>query len=104
VRGEKLFEDYGAATILFSRFVFGMRVLAGPIAGMLRMSWIRFFIYNFLGAVLWVSVVCSIGYSFSSRWNLLVSFMKRFDQALVAAFILIVLLFWWRKRRARTAP
>jgi membrane protein DedA with SNARE-associated domain len=98
-RGEKLFEDYGAITILFSRFVFGMRVLAGPIAGTLRMPRKQFEIFNMLGAVLWVSAVSCIGYFFSSRWNLLVSFMKRFDQALVAAFILGVVLFWWRSRR-----
>jgi membrane protein DedA with SNARE-associated domain len=100
-RGEKLFEDYGAITILFSRFVFGMRVLAGPIAGMLRMPRKQFEIFNLLGAVLWVSAVSCIGYFFSSRWNLLVSFMKRFDQALVAAFVLAVAVFWWRSWRLR---
>jgi membrane protein DedA with SNARE-associated domain len=100
-RGEKLFERYGGVTILFSRFVFGMRVLAGPIAGMLRMSWKEFAVFNVLGAMLWVSVVSCIGYFFSSRWNLLVSFMKRFDQALVAAFVLTALVFWWRSRSLR---
>jgi membrane protein DedA with SNARE-associated domain len=100
-RAEKLFESYGEVTILFSRFVFGMRVLAGPMAGMLRMSWKEFAIFNILGAVLWVGVVSCIGYFFSSRWNLLVSFMKRFDQALVAAFVLTVFVFWWRSRRLR---
>ena len=100
-RGEKLFEDYGSITILFSRFVFGMRVLAGPIAGTLRMPWKQFAVFNVLGAVLWVSVVSCIGYFFSSRWNLLVSFMKRFDQALVAVFVLAVVAFWWRSWRLR---
>jgi membrane protein DedA with SNARE-associated domain len=100
-RGEKLFENYGSVTILFSRFVFGLRVLAGPIAGMLRMPWKQFAIFNVLGAVLWVGAVASIGYFFSSRWNLLVSFMKRFDQALVAAFVLVLLFFWWRGRLGR---
>jgi membrane-associated protein len=100
-RGEKLFEDYGGVTILFSRFVFGMRVLAGPIAGTLRMPWKQFATFNVLGAVLWVSVVSCIGYFFSSRWNLLVSFMKRFDQALVALFIVAVVVFWWRSWRIR---
>lgn len=100
-RGEKLFVSYGAVTILFSRFVFGMRVLAGPIAGMLRMPWKSFAVFNLMGAVLWVSVVSCIGYFFSSRWNLLVSFMKRFDQALVAAFVVAVVVFWWRSWRLR---
>lgn len=99
--GERIFESYGSVAILFSRFVFGLRVLAGPIAGVLRMPWKKFAIFNLLGALLWVGVISCIGYFFSSRWNLLVSFMKRFDQALVAAFVLGIFLFWWRSRRSR---
>src|SRR5208282_1261659 len=38
-RGEEMFAHYGAAAIFFARFVFGMRVFAGPLAGVLRMRW-----------------------------------------------------------------
>src|SRR4051812_35352576 len=31
-RGERLFQRYGAGTIFFARFVFGMRIIAGPLA------------------------------------------------------------------------
>ncbi len=31
--GENLFARYGAATVFFARFVFGMRIIAGPMAG-----------------------------------------------------------------------
>ncbi|HLI63209.1 MAG TPA: DedA family protein, partial [Terriglobales bacterium] len=61
-RGEKLFHDYGSVTILFARFIFGMRVIAGPLAGVLAMPWRKFAIYNFLGAACWVTTVSSIGY------------------------------------------
>src|SRR5215470_18589877 len=68
-RGERLFMRYGAATIFFARFVFGMRVIAGPLAGVLRMPWRRFFLFNFLGAVVWVTVIASVGYLFGSQWE-----------------------------------
>jgi membrane protein DedA with SNARE-associated domain len=100
-RGEQFFEKYGAAAVLFSRFVFGMRVLAGPLAGILRMPWKKFAVFNLIGAALWVGVMCCIGYFFSSRWSLLVHYMKKFDQALVAAFVLVVVIFWWRNRKLR---
>jgi len=99
-RGEKLFRDYGAATILFARFVFGMRIIAGPLAGVLRMPWKKFVIFNVIGAALWVTVISLVGYSFGSRWNLLMHFMKRFDLALGAAFVVIAVILWWRSRRA----
>jgi membrane protein DedA with SNARE-associated domain len=104
VRGERLFGRYGAVTILFARFVFGMRVIAGPMAGVLRMPWRRFAVFNLMGAALWVTAIACLGYSFGSRWNVLMHFMRRFDLALVAAFVLIVAVLWWRSRRGREGP
>jgi membrane protein DedA with SNARE-associated domain len=100
-RGEKLFNRYGAATILFARFVFGMRIIAGPLAGMLRMPWKKFVVFNLLGAVLWVTVISCLGYTFGSRWNLLLHFMKRFDLAVGAAFAIIAVVLWRRSRNMR---
>src|SRR4029077_2801734 len=100
-RGERLFQQHGSVTILFARFVFGMRVIAGPMAGVLRMPWKKFAVFNALGAALWVTVISCVGYSFGSRWNVLMHFMKRFDLALVAAFAVTVAVLWWRSRRGR---
>ena len=36
-RGEELFARYGAITIFVARFIAGMRIIAGPLAGVLRM-------------------------------------------------------------------
>lgn len=101
-RGERLFLRYGAVTILFARFVFGMRVIAGPMAGVLRMPWKKFAVFNFLGAGLWVTVISVLGFAFGSRWKLLMQFMKRFDLALVAVFVVIIAAMWWRSRREKT--
>jgi membrane protein DedA with SNARE-associated domain len=99
-RGEALFRNYGAATILFARFVFGMRVIAGPMAGILRMPWRTFALFNLLGATLWVAVISCLGFFFGSRWGALMHFMKRFDVAIAVVFICIALL-WWRTRRGQ---
>jgi len=98
-RGEKLFSRYGSVTILFARFVFGMRIVAGPLAGVLRMPWKKFAVFNLLGAALWVTIISLVGYSFSSRWNLLMHYVKRFDLALGAAFVIIAAILWWRNRK-----
>jgi membrane protein DedA with SNARE-associated domain len=100
IRGEKLFGHFGAFTILFARFVFGMRVIAGPLAGVLRMPWKIFVIFNFLGAVLWVTVISCAGYFFGSRWRVLMHFIARFDLILAVLFVLVILVLWWRGRTA----
>jgi membrane protein DedA with SNARE-associated domain len=99
-RGERLFGRYGAVTILFSRFVFGMRVIAGPLAGVLRMPWKKFAVFNFVGAAVWVSAISCAGYFFGSRWGTLMRFIKRADLVLAVVFVLVVAIAWWRNRKA----
>ena len=98
-RGEDLFARYGAATIFVARFIAGMRVVAGPLAGVLRMNWRKFLLFNFLGAILWVSVIAGVGFLFGKHWETLVDRVQ--DANLVIAVVLVVLaaLFWWRRRR-----
>jgi membrane protein DedA with SNARE-associated domain len=100
-RGEGLFARYGAGTIFFARFVFGMRIIAGPMAGVLRMPWRKFMVFNFLGAGLWVTVISSAGYLFGRHWDRLERNVERFDVVIVIAVLLVVALLWWRSRGQR---
>jgi membrane protein DedA with SNARE-associated domain len=96
--GEALFARYGAVTVFFARFVFGMRIIAGPLAGVLRMPWRKFLVFNFLRAVLWVSAISSAGYFFGRHWGRLVRDVRRFDIAVVIVVLLIAFVVWWRNR------
>jgi len=98
-RGENLFARYGSATVFFARFVFGMRIIAGPMAGVLRMPWRSFLVFNFLGAALWVSAISGAGYLFGQHWERLQRDVKRFDLAVVIVVVLVAVLVWWRGRR-----
>lgn len=97
-RGEQLFARYGPATVFFARFIFGMRIIAGPMAGVLRMGWKRFLLFNFLGALLWVSVISSVGYLFGRHWDRMENAIKRVDILIIGAVVIAVLV-WWRRRR-----
>src|ERR1700685_1036991 len=87
-RGEDLFVRYGSPAVFFARFVFGLRTFAGPLAGVLRMPWRAFALFNFLGAALWVIAVACAGYFFGQHWHSLLRAMQRFNIAvLVVALI-----------------
>jgi membrane protein DedA with SNARE-associated domain len=97
-RGERLFAQYGAVTIFFSRFIFGLRVIAGPLAGVLRMPWKRFAVFNFLGALVWVSVISGVGYKFGKHWDQLLLYLDRLNIVMVVAAVVVVFVLWrWRK-------
>lgn len=99
VRGEELFARYGAATIFFARFVFGMRVIAGPIAGVLRMPWRKFVVFNFLGAAAWVTVISGAGYLVGQHWHRFERGLKRFDIGVAIVLVAAALFWWWRRWR-----
>ena len=103
VKGEALFERYGAATVFLARFVFGMRILAGPMAGTLRMPWRKFLAFNFLGAAVWVTAIATVGYFFGRHWERLERTVKRFDIGLAILALLAAALWWWRSRRENGA-
>ena len=95
-RGEKLFARWGASTIFFARFIFGLRIFAGPLAGVLRMPWRAFALFNFLGAVVWVTAIATAGYLFGKHWDELEHVLGRFNLVVgIAALLLIPVL--WRK-------
>lgn len=97
--GERMFARYGAATIFFARFIFGMRVFAGPLAGVLRMPWRAFAFFNLLGAAVWVTVIAGAGYLFGRHWPQLLAALRRLDISVVVLAIFVLLILWWKARR-----
>jgi membrane-associated protein len=98
-RGEELFARYGAATIFVARFIAGLRIITGPLAGVLRMPWRKFLIFNFLGAVLWVSVIASVGYLFGKHWEALLDLLQDANIAIAVVAVIVAAFFWWRRSR-----
>jgi membrane-associated protein len=61
-RTHAYFEHYGAQTIVIARFLPFVRTLSSPAAGVAEMPVRRFTAYNVGGALLWATVVASLGY------------------------------------------
>jgi len=101
-RGERLFARHGHIAILLARFIFGLRIIAGPLAGVLRMPWRQFVLFNFLGATVWVTVISLVGYFFGSEWDTLVHVVGRVN-LVIAIVVLAVLVFIWHRYRERVA-
>jgi membrane protein DedA with SNARE-associated domain len=51
--GHYLFLRHGGKVVFFGRFVAILRALAAVLAGLNRMEWNRFLLFNLLGAVVW---------------------------------------------------
>ena len=52
-RAETIFQKWGVWAIFFGRFIALLRILAGPLAGALRVPYPRFLIANAAGGIVW---------------------------------------------------
>ena len=65
-RTHEFYEHYGPITIVIARFVPIVRTFAPFVAGMGRMTYARFALYNVTGAVLWIVGLVLAGYAFGN--------------------------------------
>jgi membrane-associated protein len=63
-RTQQFYEKYGGKTIILARFVPIVRTFAPFIAGIGRMQYRRFFLFNVVGAIAWVFICTLAGFFF----------------------------------------
>jgi membrane-associated protein len=61
---QKYFDKYGAATLIIGRFMPIIRTFTPFMAGVGKMRYLKFFIYDAVGSLLWVSLFTFGGYFF----------------------------------------
>jgi SNARE associated Golgi protein len=107
-KAERFFDRRGAIVITFARFVEGLRQANGIIAGITGMHWLRFLIFNAIGAALWVGTWVSLGYFAGNHITTIYHYITLYSYyVLIALAILLVGYIAWRlrrRRRRRTPP
>jgi membrane protein DedA with SNARE-associated domain len=94
-----LLKRHGGRTIFFSRFIFGLRTIAGPLAGSLDMEWKRFLKFNVLGATAWVCAMAGAGYAFANEFETLLGYIEKASWAIAAGLFLAGYWIWRREKR-----
>lgn len=59
---ERLFARWGSGAVFFGRFIALLRILAGPLAGALKMHYRRFLVANVFGAICWAGGTTALVY------------------------------------------
>jgi membrane protein DedA with SNARE-associated domain len=102
------FARHGAKTVFFGRFITFLRIWAAFLAGMNRMPWKTFLLYNALGAMVWATSISLLGF-LAGR-----VFHQHFDQVEglvrnigwtglgISLALIVSMIIFIRLRRART--
>jgi len=91
---EGFFDRHGGMAVFIARFVVGLRVFGALAAGISRMPWRRFALYNALGGVIWATAAVSLGYLLWTSVSLVENWAGRVSIVMAAVLILIVILRW----------
>ena len=86
-RTHAFYEKYGGKTIIFARFVPIVRTFAPFVAGVGKMTYPKFLLYNVTGGLLWVGLCVFAGYFFGNAPVI----KEHFSLAILAIIILSIL-------------
>src|SRR5215813_5353274 len=100
-KAEAFFDRRGAIVITFARFVEGLRQANGIIAGITGMHWLRFLIFNAIGAALWVGSWVTAGYFAGNHIAAIYHYVNLYSYYALIALVLLALVYVIRLRRRR---
>lgn len=91
-RVQGFFDRHGAKTVFIGRFIALLRSWAAALAGVARMPYHTFTLYNALGGVTWAALFGTLGYVFGRNLPLLEHYVGRVSVVIVVVVGLVVLL------------
>ncbi len=97
-RAEAFFARHGGKAVFLARFFAGLRVIGALVAGISRMRWETFTLYNVLGGTVWATAVVLVGYLVGGSIGLVERWLGRATlllAVLVAVVVGFYLLYRW---------
>jgi membrane protein DedA with SNARE-associated domain/rhodanese-related sulfurtransferase len=97
------FERWGINSLVIAKFVPGLAIIAPPMAGALRIGWLRFIFLSTCAAVLWVGFGLLAGILFRPQIGKLLEHLNEFGSVVGAGVVLLLAVYiaykWWERHR-----
>ncbi|MHB8443172.1 MAG: DedA family protein [Patescibacteria group bacterium] len=92
------FKKYGMKTVFFGRFISLLRMFVPITAGIHKLDYKQFFIYNVTGAIVWATLYGILGYTLGENIPLLLKILQSLTFITVAIVVVIVIYIIYRRR------
>ena len=97
------FDRHGNKALVIGRFVPFVRTYITVVAGVTRMERHRFFLWSLVGAVMWVSSICLLGFFLGDAFPTLGESIDKLIIVILAFSVIPILIEWWRHKRTHSA-
>ncbi len=96
-RVEKFFRQHGGKAVFFGRFTALLRALTPFVAGSSGMHYLRFFLYNAAGGIVWGTGFTLLGYFVGASWQVVEHWIGQGSAIVGGVLVLLLALVWmWR--------
>ncbi|HEV2503835.1 MAG TPA: DedA family protein [Mesorhizobium sp.] len=85
-RARQLVTDHPNIYVLSNRYIYGMRILGGVVAGLSGIATARFLVLNAISAAVWATLFCGFGYLFGLGAEQIVGRALLHHERLLVAF------------------
>jgi len=85
---ENLFIKRGANSLLVSKFLPGLNTVAQPMAGIVRLSWLKFLCYDVVGTMFWAGSILLTGRIFHHQVEDVLALLRRSGASMLAVVFL----------------
>jgi membrane-associated protein len=100
-RAEATIRDFGGKAVFLGRFTAALRALVPGMAGMSRLHYGKFLIWNLAGGVLWAAAFTILGYLAGSQYQRLEHYANLIGLALLVAVAAFFVVRWRRGKQVR---
>jgi membrane-associated protein len=102
LRAQAFYDRYGSKAIVLARFIPIVRTFAPFVAGIGRMNFLRFWFYNIVGGVVWVTLFLVAGY-WMGTWEIVQKNFFLVTIGIIFVSLLPVAWDWYQARRESRA-
>jgi membrane protein DedA with SNARE-associated domain len=100
---ERFFASHGGKSIFLARFIPGLRVAGAFTAGVARMDWWRFLLWNAAGGVAWGVGVALVAYHLGEAATALIARLGLVGAVIVIPIVVVVFIVVHRVRRVKAS-
>lgn len=100
-RTKELIRRFGGRAVFVGRFTAALRALVPGFAGVSKMRYRTFLVWNLAGGALWATGVVVAGYLAGNAWRRVGSDISLVSYVVLGAVVVLLVAMWWRHRRRR---